>query len=75
MMVLGQTPRLAAWVTQKDGKRHLCLLTGSTWFALCGAIVFDTEDGPRIPYRCQECQKESGTEGLVFVRAESVIRV
>lgn len=75
MMVLGQVPRLAAWVTEYEGNRHLCLLVGPVWFALCGLPVLETEDGPRIPHRCRECLEQSLAEGLVIVPAESVIRV
>lgn len=74
-MTITGGPHLAAWVTQLNGNRHMCLLGGGAWFALCGEVITDTEDGPRIPYRCRECIEQSLAEGLIIVRAESVIRI
>jgi hypothetical protein len=68
-------PRLAAWVTARNGHRHLCLLGGQTWFSVCGGVVLDTEDGPRIPPRCPRCLERATTEGLVIVQAETTIRI
>jgi hypothetical protein len=75
MAVINTTPRLASWVTARNGHRHLCLLAGHAWFSLCGGVVLDTEDGPRIPPRCQRCLERSLTEGLVIVQAETTIRI
>jgi hypothetical protein len=69
-------PVLAAWITAKGGHRHMCVLYESTWFTLCGGVILDTEDGPRIPPRCYRCLAGSQeVSGLVIVPAESEIRI